>query len=82
MEVLSKDWDGYNVMNYIHVSDAQGHNIQNFSNYAGSLLVVCTENLLKMVIIRDAQLLIMTMSRNIEYHYIVLIFSAVGKNGS
>lgn len=80
MEGLSKDWDGYNVMNYI--SDAQGHNIQNYSNYAGSLLVVCTENLLKMVIIRDAQLLIVTMSRNIEYHYIVLIFSAVGKNGS
>ena len=45
MEGLSKDWDGYNVMNYI--SDAQGHNIQNYSNYAGSLLVVCTENLLK-----------------------------------
>lgn len=62
MEVLSKDCDGYNVMNYIDVSDAQGHNIQNYSNYAGSLLVVCTENLLKMVIIRDAQLLIMTMS--------------------
>ena len=42
MEGLSKDWDGYNVMNYI--SDAQGHNIQNDSNYSCSLLVVGTYN--------------------------------------